>query len=349
MKDSYKNSYCKRLHSLKNGGISLKKFLSLIALGLLSVVLVACNSSDNSGKTSSNSGNDQGDTDQPKVTVVLKTLSSQYWKFVEAGAKQAFEDLGVNGTIVGPPAEDKVVDQINMIEDALSLGTDALVVSPSQPPTTVPVLEKFKKNNVPVIIIDTDVEWDDKETFIGAENYEVGQKGGEFLASILNEGDEVALLRGDLGNPTTDSRIQGAKDYLEEHGFVIGADQPANSDRSKGMSVIENILQNNPNIKAVYAANDDMALGALRAVQAKGLDIPVLGTGGTIEALNSIIEGGLAGTIDQVPYEMGYQGVVNALKAINGETVEKRIVTSVEIFHEENAKEKLAELEGLLK
>jgi ribose transport system substrate-binding protein len=320
-------------------------FLAIIVL-LTSMILAACNSSDE--KTSGDNANGGDNEGKPKVTVVLKTLSSQYWKFVEAGAKQAFEDFGVDGTVLGPSSEDKVIEQVNMMEDTLSQGPDAFVVAPTQPPTAVPVLEKFKEQGIPVLLVDTDVDWDDKTTYIGTENYIAGQKAGELLASMLNKGDKVALIAGALGNPATDNRIKGAKEYLEENGFEIVAEQPADSDRAKGMSVMENILQTNPDVKGVFAANDEMALGALKAVQDAGLDIKVIGTDGTVEAVESIIAGGLAGTVAQMPYDMGYLGVENAVKAIKGEVVEKRIDSGVDIITAENAEEKLSKLKEML-
>jgi ribose transport system substrate-binding protein len=235
-----------------------------------------------------------------------------------------------------------------MMEDTLSQGPDAFVVAPTQPPTAVPVLEKFKEQGIPVLLVDTDVDWDDKTTYIGTENYIAGQKAGELLASMLNKGDKVALIAGALGNPATDNRIKGAKEYLEENGFEIVAEQPADSDRAKGMSVMENILQTNPDVKGVFAANDEMALGALKAVQDAGLDIKVIGTDGTVEAVESIIAGGLAGTVAQMPYDMGYLGVENAVKAIKGEVVEKRIDSGVDIIPAENAEEKLSKLKEML-
>jgi ribose transport system substrate-binding protein len=325
-------------------------YLSVLIL-VLSLLLSGCSSSSktstNASKSSSNSSNSS--QSKQKVTVVLKTLSSQYWKFVEAGAKQAFKDQGVDGQVIGPSSESAVVDQINMMQDSLSKGTDALVVSPSQPDTAIPVLKQFANKKIPVLLIDTDVNWDGKVTFIGTQNYAAGQKAGETLAGMVKKGGKIALIAGALGNPATDDRIKGAKDYLEKHGYTIVAEQPADSDRAKAMTVMSNILESNPDINGVYSANDDMALGALRALQAKNKKVPVIGTDGTIDAVNSIIDGGLSATIAQMPYDMGYQGVVNAVKAIKGEKVDKRIDSGVDVITKDNAKDKLKKLVDMLK
>ena len=315
-----------------------KLFLSL---GLISsLLLAAC--SDNSSSSSSNSDSDS-DTN---VSVVLKTLSSPYWKYVEAGAKKAGEDLGVNVTIVGPSAESEVIQQVNMLEDQLSQSPDAIVVSPSQPDTVIPTLEKAAKD-VPVLLIDSDVDFKGKLTFIGTENYAAGQEGGKKLASLLTSGDKVVLIAGALGNPATDDRIKGAKDALEAAGMVIVSEQSADSDKTKAMSVMENILEKDSDIKGVFAANDDMALGVLRAVQAKKLDVKIFGTDGTEEAVQSIIDGGLTGTVAQSPYNMGYQGVEYALKAAKGESVESRIDSGIDIILAENATKQLEFLQSI--
>ncbi|WP_374717192.1 sugar ABC transporter substrate-binding protein [Geobacillus thermodenitrificans] len=283
---------------------------------------------------------------EERVAVVLKTLSSPYWKYVEAGAKAAGKELGVDVTVVGPNAESEVMQQINMIEDQLNQSPGALVVSPSQPDTVVPVLETA---TVPVLLIDTDAKLKNKTSFIGTENYEAGYEGGKLLSSLLQKGDKVAIISGALGNTATDERVKGAKAALEEAGMVIVAEQPADSDKTKAMSVMENILQKNNDVKGVFAANDDMALGVLRAVEAKGLDVKVIGTDGTLEAVESILDGKLAGTIAQNPYKMGYEGVKNALAAINGEKVDKRINSGVGVITKDNAQEKLEFLKTISK
>lgn len=290
-----------------------------------------------------------GNKDKPKVVVVLKTLSSQYWKFVEAGAKKAFKDFNVDGTVLGPASESQIMEQVNMLEDVLNDKPAALVVAPTQPSTAIPVFKKYKDKGSPVLLVDTDADWPDKTTFIGTDNLTAGKKGGELLASMLKPGDKVALLSGAIGNPAMDERVKGAKQVLEAKGMKIAAEQPADSDKAKAMSVMENILQTNPDIKGVYSANDDQAIGALRAAQAKGLKIPIIGTDGTIEAVESIIAGDLAGSIAQSPFDMGYKGVENALKVIKGEKIDKRIDSGVDIITKDNAKQKLDFLKGILK
>jgi ribose transport system substrate-binding protein len=328
---------------------------SIIIPSVLSIFLLAavgCSSGSATTSTSSTAAakveGTAGKAKKPKVAVILKTLSSPYWKYVEAGANKAFKDFNVDGTIIGPASESQVIEEINMMEDALNQKPDALVVAPTQPSTAIPILKKYKEKGIPVFLVDTDVaDWADKTSFIGTDNYSAGKLGGEYLASLLKAGDKVALIAGALGNSATDERIKGAKEALEAKGMKVVANQPADSDKAKALAVMENILQNYPDVKGVFSANDDMALGATRALDAKGLKVPVLGTDGNLDAIDAILAGTMAGSVAQAPFDMGYKGVENAVKAINGEKVEKRIDSGAKVITKENGQKQLDFLKSL--
>ncbi|WP_050182470.1 sugar ABC transporter substrate-binding protein [Domibacillus robiginosus] len=311
--------------------------LSALCFGLFA--LSGC-SSQSEGSNASGGGNSEDLT----VQVVLKTLSHPYWKSVEAGAKQAAEDLGVSVEVNGPPSEADVIDQVNMMDNAISQGVDALVVSPSQPSTVSNVFDLAKSSDIPVILVDTDADWKDKVTFIGTDNYSAGKAGGEHLASLLEKGDKVALVEGAKGNLATDERVKGAKDALEKAGINIVAQQPADSDKFKAASVVDAVLQNDRDLAGVFAANDDMAIGVLSATEQAGVKIPIVGVNGGEEATQLITEDKLTASVAQSPYDMGYMGVENAVKAIKGEEVEKRIPTPIKVVTKENAAEHLEEI-----
>ncbi|MEH7744886.1 substrate-binding domain-containing protein [Neobacillus drentensis] len=315
------------------------------AVALSCMTFIAGCSSSTSKSTSATASNNSNKS----VTVVLKTLSSPYWQYVQAGAEAAGKKLGVNVNVVGPSAESQVMEQVNMIQDQISQSPSALVVSPSQPTTVVPVLTSAVKAKIPVLLIDSDAKFDGKTTFIGTDNATAGAQAGKLLGSMLHKGDKVVLIAGALGNPATDQRIKGAKDELIKEGIQVVAQQPGDSDKAKALSVMENILEKHSDVKGVFAANDDMALGALRAVQAKHLDIKVIGTDGTQEAVQSILSGGLAGTIAQSPYNMGYQGVENALKVADGKKISNRIDSGIQVITKDNAQKQLDFLKSISK
>ncbi|MGI6467261.1 MAG: sugar ABC transporter substrate-binding protein [Sphaerochaetaceae bacterium] len=285
-------------------------------------------------------------SDKMQIAVVLKTLSSEYWQRVAKGADQAAAEYGVELIKLGPPTEDAVEQQINMVEDALSYKPAGLVFSPSQPTTAVNVLNDAKRLGIPVVLVDTPMPdtFQDYVTFIGTENFDAGVAAAENMAAALGRTGNVVVIEGAPGNPATGERAQGAASVFRAKGFNIVSEQPGYSDRERAYSVMQNILQTTTDIDIVFASNDEMALGILRAVQQAGVDALVLGTDGNAEALESILAGGLYGTAAQKPEMMGYLGVVNAIKASQGETIDKRVDSGVDIITIEGAQAALDNL-----
>jgi ribose transport system substrate-binding protein len=321
----------------------LAVFTSLI---LVLFLLTGCGQ----GADEASGGNEEesnGDSGKPKVAVVLKGLDQEYFKLVEKGAKQAFKDFGVDGTFLAATTQTDTEKLINILEDLLNKEPDALVVMPSTE-AAIPVLERYKEKNIPVLFIDTDLNWEGKTTYIGTDNYTAGQEAGKFLATKLSKGDEIAILEGVLGTEVSEERVKGVKDFMKDRGIEVIASQAADFDRVKAVTAMENILTANPGIKGIFTANDEMAIGALKAVKSRNLDIPIIGIDGTSDALESISNGGLTASVAQQPYDMGYKGVENVLKALNGETVEKRIDSSIDVITKENAEEKLEEIKNIL-
>ncbi|WP_320130641.1 sugar ABC transporter substrate-binding protein [uncultured Sphaerochaeta sp.] len=281
-----------------------------------------------------------------KVSMVLKTLSSEYWKRVVAGADEAAAKYNVDLTKLGPPSEDAIEQQINMVQDALTANPVALIFSPSQPATAVNVLNSAKAKGIPVILVDTPMPdgFTDYATFIGTENYAAGKLGAEAIIKKVGKSGKVVIIEGAPGNPTTTQRADGAQDAFKAAGYEILSRQPGYSDREKAYTTMQNILQVNKKVDAVFASNDEMALGALRALQQAKVNAAVVGTDGNKGALESILADGLFGSVAQKPEMMGYLAVENAIKLSKGETIEKRIDSGVDVITKETAQAALDKL-----
>jgi ribose transport system substrate-binding protein len=284
--------------------------------------------------------------DKPTIVVVLKGSDIQYWKIVKAGAEKAFKDFGVEGKVIAPETTYPAENQIRMLESVLLEKPKALIVAPTQPSITLPVLKEYKKNNIPVLLVDTEMDWSDQTVFIGTNNLTLGRKAGELLASMLQPGDRVALIVG--GDSVFDERSKGAKETLGAAGIKIVTEQPGYDEVGNLKPVMENILQEHPEIKGVFATDDIMALHALEILGQKDLRIPVIGADGIIKIIEYIEKGTLTSTVAQNPYDMGYISVENAVKAMKGEQVQQRIDSGVDIITKDNAKEKLDFLEKVL-
>lgn len=273
-----------------------------------------------------------------KIAVVLKAINSDYWKQVKAGAVDAGKTLGVKVQVVGPNAETDIAGQTSMIEDQITRTPSALVIAPLQPDAALSTLDKADAAGIPVVIIDTDANWAKKKSFVGTGNEAGGKMGGEFIAKKLKSGDDVVFIRGALGDTGQDQRINGAKAALTAAGIKVSSIQPADSDRNKGMSVMQNLLETHPNVKAVFCSNDEMALGAERAIQNAGKkNVIVVGFDGSPDALKSILAGDLTASVAQSAYNIGKSGVEAGVKVAKGEKIAVRIDTGTTLVTKANA------------
>jgi ribose transport system substrate-binding protein len=326
-----------------------KNLLKVLSLAAMSTIIVGSLAGCSKPAGTTTNGQASSDKKEIRVAVVLKAVNSDYWKIVKAGAEDAGKALGVKVDVLGPNAETDIAGQTSIMEDQIVKKVSALVVAPSQPSAAVATFDKADQGKIPVLLIDTNANWDKKKSFIGTGNLAGGEVGGKFIAGKLQKGDEVVILRGALGDGTHDERTNGAKKAMEDAGLKVVAVQPANSDRNMGMSVMENLLQTYPNVKAVFCSNDEMALGATRALsQAGKKGVITVGFDGSPDALKSIKAGELTGSVAQSPYNIGKFGVEAAVKLAKGETIDARIDTGTSMITKENAEKAEADLNKIL-
>jgi len=279
------------------------------------------------------------------IALVTKAMDSEFWLMVAEGAKAgAAERPGVKLTIVAPDREINVDQQVSMLEDQVRRGVKALVVSPAGSAQVMSALELAASRGIPVVLVDTDAPFPKKVSYIGTDNRRGGQLAAKCLVDRLGGQGDVALISGVPGNESQDARAQGFIDAVAQvPGMKLVAQQPANSERSLGLTVMENILTAHPDVKGVFATNDQMALGAMEALDARGLrgKIAIVGFDATKEAVQATVDGKLAGSVAQNPRAMGQKGVEAALAALDGRPVEKRIDTGTELVTRENSEKYL--------
>ncbi len=289
-----------------------------VVLTLASIALIACNR----GATS---------TARPTVALVVKTLNNQFFIDMEAGAKAAADSLGVELIVQAPDREIDVERQMQIVENLIQRNVSVLMLVPNGSKEIVPAVVKANAARIPVITVDTRVDaatlkadGGQVATFIGSDNEDGGRMAGAFLIDRLGGKAKVAVLEGVPGHETADARLRGFRKALTgASGMQIVASQPANMERDQAFNVTQNILQAHPDITALFACNDVMALGALEAIQAAGkaTAISVVGFDAQDDARKAITEKRMAATIAQNPREMGRMAVITAMKLIKGETV----------------------------
>jgi ABC-type sugar transport system substrate-binding protein len=263
-----------------------------------------------------------------------------FWAAVEAGAKAKGEELGVEVIVVAPPAESDVQAQITQIEDLIAQGVEGIALAPTDPNALAPVVDAAKAAGIPVVFVDTRGS-NEGVTFIGTNNEVGAALAADFMCKNLPAGSEVAILQGLISQSTGQARADGSKKGLEACGLKVVAEQTAEWDRAKGLSVTENILAGNPNIKGIFGSNDNMALGAVEALKAanKLADVMVVGFDANPDAAASILAGEMTASVAQAPANMGGFGIQALVDLKAGKTLEAWIDTGTVLVTKDNAAE----------
>jgi ribose transport system substrate-binding protein len=262
-----------------------------------------------------------------EIVLVVKALDSEFWQRIKSGAEEAARaDGGVKLAVLAPAQEINIDQQVGILEDQVLKRVAALAVAPAGVAEVVPVLDKARAAGVPVVIVDTDVPWPHRAGFVGIDNRLGGRLAGEYILREIGGKGKVAVIRGVLGVATQEDRLAGFREAIAKTPAVeCVAVQPGNSERALGMSVMENILTSHPDINAVFATNDQMALGAMEAIAARKLTgkIVLVGFDATREALRAIEAGQMNAVMAQYPERIGRRAIEQAIRAARGQPVEK--------------------------
>jgi ribose transport system substrate-binding protein len=278
------------------------------------------------------------------IGFIPMTMNNEYFVTMVNAAKIEAEKQGVNLLVQAGERHGSADEQLRIIEDMITREVDAICVVPSSSTGLISAIKKAQIAGIPVVNLDTRIDPAAvKEAglkpvpYIGTNNYDGAKMGGEYaLENLQIDGMEVAILTGISGQQNAADRRNGFVDATKGRVKVV-AEQTANWEVEQGFNVFQNILQANPNIGLVFASNDNMGLGAIRACKAAGRkDIKVIGYDAVSGALQSVQEGEMVGTVAQFPAEMGIQGVQAALKMINGEEVPEVTFTKTEVIDSSN-------------
>lgn len=311
-------------------------------LGLVAIVVLAigCLLSCNRG------ARDETQAGAPRVAFVMKTLNHPFFLDMQRGARDAAARLGIELVVQAAEREIDVEKQVQIIENLLQTGIRALCVTPSGSKEIASAIAKANRANIPVIVVDTRVDPQAARdanlrihAFVGSDNYEGGKLAGEYLLKAAGGRARVAILEGIPGHETGDSRLRGFRDAVKDtKGVSIVASQPANWERDQGFTVFQNMLQARPEIDALFACNDLMALGAIEAIAAAGRagTIRVIGYDALDDARKAIEAGTMEATVAQAPRQMGRIAVESAVQVIKGGLPPTQIRVPIELVTRSN-------------
>jgi ribose transport system substrate-binding protein len=308
--------------------------LALVALFLVVLLDSGCNKTE---KTGSDAGNAR-----PKIALVMKSLANEFFSTMAEGAKKhqaanaATYDLIVNGI----KNETDLAEQVNLVEQMVARQVKAIVIAPADSKALVPALKRAKESGILVINIDNKLDAevlkqaDLTVPFVGPDNRAGARKVGEALAKRLKPGDKVAIIEGIPTAFNGQQRRLGFEDAMKAGGMDIVSVQSGNWEMEKGNNVAAGMLSEHTDLKAILCANDNMALGAVAAIQAAGKTGQVLVVGfDNIGAIKPMLaDGRVVATADQHGDQLAVFGIEAALKILKGEAPPADQTTSVDLI-----------------
>ncbi|MFS8097341.1 ABC transporter substrate-binding protein [Lentzea alba] len=258
----------------------------------------------------------------------------------DEAAKRGVELLVTN-------AQSDLNKQISDIKSLLDRGAKLLIVAPLNSDGLQPAFDAAKAKQVPVVTIDrkvTSQPCPDYLTFIGSDFVEQGKRAAQQMIKATGGSGKVAILLGASGNNVTVDRTKGFKDGIANSGLQVVAEQTGEFDRSKGQAVMEQLIQSNPDITAVYAENDEMGLGAVIALKAAGKtpgkDVKIVSVDGTRSAVQLVADGSYTAVIESNP-RFGPLAFDTLEKFAKGDEIPQNIVISDDEYDSTNAQQKL--------
>ncbi|MGI1820641.1 ribose ABC transporter substrate-binding protein RbsB [Exiguobacterium sp. TRN 1102] len=302
----------------------MKKWTAWL-LALTMVLMAAC-STEQPGSTSETETKD-GDYE---IGLSISTLNNPFFVALKEGAEEQANEM--DATLSVADAQNDAAKQVNDVEDMIQKGMDLILINPTDSEAVGAAVQAANDAGIPVITVDRNAETGDVVAHVASDNVGGGQLAGDYMVELVGEGQKVVELEGIPGASATRDRGQGFNEAIDGKLEVV-AKQSANFDRAEGLTVMENILQDNKDIVAVFAHNDEMALGAVQALEAAGMsDVKVIGFDATDDAVKAVEGGTMAATVAQKPVEIGKLGVEAAINHLKGDTVEENIPVELELI-----------------
>lgn len=299
-----------------------KRLLSLILLGAVAIGTTACSLPGTELGSA-------GGTQEKAVTAgvrsnikkediniywIGKTLNNPWWISVSDFAEQEAKNLGVNLTIAIPQEEVDLEKQVSMIEAAVEHDANAIVISAASSDGVVPAVKKAREAGIKVVNFDTRIS--DKsviDAFVGGDDVEGAYKAGKYICEQLGGEGQVAIITGLMAQSTGIDRYEGFMKACEEYpGIEVVAEQGAEWSSDKAADVTTNILTANPGVQAIFACNDQMAVGMVNAAKAAGKkpdDLILVGYDGILDAVNMTMDGDLDAFVALPNLDEGSMGV----------------------------------------
>ncbi|MCC7025125.1 MAG: sugar ABC transporter substrate-binding protein [Thermomicrobiales bacterium] len=260
-----------------------------------------------------------------------------FWQTMKDAIDSRAKEDGVTVDTFALPTASGVADQVGLMENAVTQGYDGIILGTVDAAGIVPGIQAANDAKIPVLAVDTAPAGGDYISLVQTDNVAAAEMGGNFIVEKIGGKGKVLNLQGDLANQTGQARNEGVHKAFDAHPEIQVIDQSTMWLGERGLSITENILTSDPDIVAIFAANDPPALGAVQALKAAGRsDVIVVGFDGTEAGLQAVKDGDLAADVLQFPDAMGIIGVDLMVRHLNGESIPEKVDSGSGLATKEN-------------
>lgn len=264
------------------------------------------------------------------IALVISTLNNPFFVTMKDSAQKEANRLGYDLVVLD--SMDNPAKELANVQDLTVKGTRLMLINPTDSDAVGNAVILANKAKIPVITLDRVANKGEVVSHVASDNRLGGKMAGDYIAEKVANDAKVIQLEGITGTSASRERGEGFKQAVDTHKLNVLASQPADFDRTKGLNVMQNLLTTYPAVQAVFAQNDEMALGALRALQTAGrTDVLVIGFDGTDDGIKAVNRGMLGATIAQRPDQIGIIGIQTADKILKGEKVDATIPVELEL------------------
>ena len=280
----------------------------------------------------------------PRIAVIPKGTTHEFWKSVHAGAVKASRELGVEIVWKGPLREDDLKAQIDVVQSFIAQGVSGIVVAPLSDKGLVGAVSQAVRAKIPVVIFDSDLQGRDYTSFVATDNFAAGRLAAEELAKLIGGKGNVIVLRYSEGSASTANRENGFLEAIKKHtGIKVKSDnQYGGATTETAHQASENLLSAmqaaEGGVDGIFCPNESTTFGMLLALEKGGLagKVKFVGFDASAKLVEAVRQGHLDGLVLQNPFQMGYLAVATMSRHLRGETVETRIDTGATFVGKHN-------------
>lgn len=320
---------------------AMKRFGAMLLAGaMMAGGLAGCGSGGDSAS------NDDG----VKVAYIVKAKTDEFWTTMEKGAYAAAEEKGVNLEFQAPEKETDVEKQVQMMDNAIVKGFDAIVLSAADSQALIPSIIKANNANIPVVLVNDTIDMDELkaqgghvETYVGISQYDAAKQAGDYAKENIKDG-KICYLEGIPGVAALDDRLAGFKDQVSD--YTVVASQTAKCDRNEAFNVMQNVLSASPDVNVVWAVNAEMGQGAIQAIEQNGFSgkVSVFDFDASSDDLAAIEAGTLTGTVAQYPNIQAETAIQCCLDALDGKKLDEHTETKSQLVTKDNLEDYKTEM-----